>query len=188
MSNVRSHRVTSAALLGLYWEPRAQSLSESTSFLLGAFGRLAIAGYAAFYRKGRSLRGAKAQPLVASKQSVESLLSLGVNRKDLGNELIPELGRSFGLWSGGAEEFAYEFSGLLGSTSLYAKNCLVLRLPSTGPLALSNNEARIKELFKSSVEVVQPQEAVVCEASAIAWQDGRLSLRIPAFLHWSSET
>ena len=188
MSNVRFHEVASSSLLGLYWEPRPQSLGESASLLLGMFERLARAGYGTFYLKGRSRDEAATHPFRPSEEALAGMLSRGANREGLSHEPIPELGRSFALWSGGAEEFSYQFSGVLGSMSPHAKNCLVLLLPAAGTLALSANEVRIKALFESAVKAVRPQEAVVCETSTMAWSNGRLSLAASPLLHWSRET
>jgi hypothetical protein len=175
-----------AALIALYWGPRASSQNESAALLLQSFEALSIVGMSTFYRKGTTARKAKAQPFIPSLVSVTALLSRGSNRRDIGNKPIPELGQSFGLWSGGPEGEAYEFSGLLGSTSSIAKNNLLVCLPRDGRHALVSAEGQIEALFQALLSIARPEEAIVCEPTALKWHGSRLATDIPCLLRYQN--
>jgi hypothetical protein len=175
-----------AALIALYWGPRASSHKESAALLLHSFEALSVAGMSTFYRKGTTTRMANAHPFVPSLLSVTALLSRGANRRDIENDPIPELGQSFGLWSGGPESEAYEFTGLLGSTSSTAKNNLLVRLPRTGRVALSNAEGQVKVLFQTLLSIARPEEAIVCESTALRWNGSKLATDIPCFVRYQN--
>ena len=165
-------------LLAVYWGPRFAEHAECVGLLSGAFSALAEAGYVEWRRKGWSRKDAERRVFTSDESSIAKLLQ--VNRREIDKTPILELGYSFGLWSGGPEHYAYEFSGKVGNTTQIGKNCLLLRLPKTGPLSYLCNESAILALFGRLVLLCNADEGILCEPSAIEWVDGRLSPRIPA--------
>lgn len=105
------------SIVALYCEPRASSPSQSAEALLPAFEALHGTGFGVFFRKGRSRKAATTQPFVATRESLHELLAHGINRRDVGKQPISELGQSLALWSGGAEEEAYDLTVQIGSTA-----------------------------------------------------------------------
>ncbi|WP_425057486.1 Imm52 family immunity protein [Roseateles toxinivorans] len=174
----------SKSIVALYWESRASAPSESAAALLPAFEALRCAGFGVFFRKGRSKKAATAQPLVISHESLEELLSQGANLRDVGRQPILELGQSLGLWSGGPEDEAYALAVQIGSTSPHSRNCFVLQLPGTGPHSLASTSIEVKTMFTALVQLLLPSQAIVCEASAIRWEDSVLAANIPHLVRY----
>ena len=93
---------------------------------------------------------------------------------------MPELGYSFGLWSGGPDDYAYEFSGQVGASTQVGRNRLVLHIPTTGGLSYQSNAAAVLALFDRLVLLSNADQGIVCDPNAIEWVNGRLSPKIPA--------
>lgn len=172
-------------LLAVYWGPRFATLSESVALLGGAFSYLAEAGHVEWRRKGRSRKEAERSKFTADEASIKRLLR--VNRRDIDKTPIPELGYSFGLWSGGPDEYSYEFSGRVANTTTIGSNCLLLSLPDAGPLSYAQNAEAIHALFKRFVLLCEADQGIVCESEAIEWVDRRLSPDIPAKVRHPNE-
>lgn len=173
-------------LLALYWGPRVAKLDDAANLVSAAFSAMAGAGYSSFYRKGTAARSARRSPFEPTPEAVAAMLRRGVNRRDIGNEPIPELGRSFGLWSGHAEPLAYTFTGLVGNSTAIGKNNLLLQLPKQGDLSLPQNLLRIEVLFNELISVAQPDHAIVCASTAIRWSLSALSQGIPCHLRYDN--
>jgi hypothetical protein len=169
---------SSRLLLAVYWGPRSAGLAESVELLSDTFSALAEAGYVEWRHKGMSRKKAETLPFAANDVSIAQLLR--VNRRDFDNSPIPELGYSFGLWSGGREDRAYELSGGVGNTTQIGKNCILLTLPAVGPLSFLDNEVAVLSLFERLVLMSKADQGIVCDPNAIEWVDRRLSSRIPA--------
>ncbi len=167
-------------LLAVYWGPRYADLAESVELLDGIFSALAEAGYVEWRRKGRSRKDADKSKFIADGASIAKLLDRGINRRDIGKMPTPELGYSFGLWSGGPDDHAYEFSGRVGNSTQVGKNCLLLRIPTTGSLSYHSNEPAVLALFDRLVHFSNADQGIVCEPNAIEWVNGRLSPNVPA--------
>jgi hypothetical protein len=172
------------SIVALYWEPRASSPSQGAEALLPAFEALHGAGFGVFFRKGRSRKAVTTRPFAATPESLHELLAQGINRRDVGKGPISELGQSLALWSGGAEEEAYELTIQIGSTSPHARNCLLLRLPSVGPHSLPSASEKVKALFTELVQLLHPSQAIVCEATAIRWEGTALAADIPSLVRY----
>lgn len=174
------------SIVAFYWGNRQSLASESASLLLPAFDVLREEGFDRFFRKGRTRKTAASAPFVPSLDSLTALLTQGVNRRDVGRQPIPELGQRLGLWSGGTDSEAYSLSILVGSTASAGRNSFILQLPDRGPYCLSSAMERVRLLVQRLIPILHPDQAIVCEAGAIRWQDGKLAQDIPCALRYDS--
>jgi hypothetical protein len=165
-------------IVAVYWDARQARLDEATDLLLNAFEGLAKSGYDSWRLKGRTRKQPGEKSFVPTSESVTSLLARGVNRTDIGKHLIPEMGYSFGCWSGGPDESAYAFSGNIGNATNIGKNCLLLELPRIGPLSYESNKISALFLFKKLIFLSNANQGIVCKSTEIAWENGRLSQSI----------
>jgi hypothetical protein len=86
---------------GAYWGPRAESSAQCAARLeacLRSLGR-SHEVLSRWYRKGTSRSAASGRPIDIDADTLESLLSGGRNRTDVGGEVIAELGFSLALWN-----------------------------------------------------------------------------------------
>lgn len=176
----------SRVLVAFYWGPRPWSLDESARNLLQVFSALRSAGFETFRRKGGSRKKAEASHFEPTPESVSSLLARGANRRDIGREIIVELGFSFGLWSGGKEDDAYQLTGLFGASTDICSNNLLLELATSGPYAFAVAEQQVRALFPELVRILSPRDAIVCNADAISWTNRRLAADIPCFIRYAN--
>jgi hypothetical protein len=162
-------------IVAVYWDARKTQLDEAKDLLLNAFERLAKSGYDNWRLKGRTRKQAEENSFVPTPESVTTLLARGVNRTGNGKDLTPELGYSFGLWSGGPDESAYAFSGKIGNATNIGKNCLLLELPRVGSLSYESNQLNTLVLFEELILLSNANQGIVCKSTEIAWENGRLS-------------
>src|SRR5947209_4424038 len=133
-------------LLGLYWKARRQSLDECADLCLRTVLTLREAGFDGFYGLGRSRRAAL-RPIELSLEAIQSLLARGVNRRDIGREVIPELGYSISLWSGHRDDGAFDLRIHCGCYSQWVGNNVTVGLPSEGPHSLKHGRATAEFVF-----------------------------------------
>jgi hypothetical protein len=88
--------------IGVYWKARRESAAECAERLVRHFSCLAsVSDNLKHWYCARERAEIIGDPFdVSSSASLESLLLDGVNRKDVGDEIIPELGFRVGLWNG----------------------------------------------------------------------------------------
>ncbi len=96
-------------LLGAYWDARPDSLENCTENAGRFFAGLAEIDplLAHWYERGRSRKDAlERQVDTSDTQKLQDLLLKGRNRRDVGREVIDELGFKLSLWNGASEEEA----------------------------------------------------------------------------------
>jgi hypothetical protein len=174
-------------LLAVYWGPRPTPLDDAVTLTVRACAALSTAGYSELRHKGRSRKEAEKLRFSPDEKSVTQLLSRSVNRRDVDKTQMPELGYSFGLWSGGPDELAYEFSGHIGNSTQIGKNCLLLRIPSSGPVSHQANESAVLALFSVLVQLCQAEQGIICEPAAVEWVGQRLSPHISSKARYPNE-
>jgi hypothetical protein len=173
-------------LVALYWEARPASPQAAATELLPAFEALREAGLSKFFLKARSRRRAESQPFTPGAAEVAAQLGKGVNRRDVDRSVIPELGYSMGLWSGGSDEECFALSVHIGSVSPHARNNFLLDLPALGPYALHREPERVRALFFSLVAILSPSQGIVCAPDAIRWEGSVLSLHAPSLATYAN--
>jgi len=89
-------------IIGVYWGPRRESISECASRLGQHFEALKVSsdGLSQWYRQGRRKPEATNPFDVSSSEVLAQLLERGVNRRDDNRQGIPELGFRVSLWNG----------------------------------------------------------------------------------------
>jgi hypothetical protein len=147
---------SSSAYLGLYWGARLVTLEEATSLVVKAFEQLDQAGYRNYFRKGKSRKAALREPVNPNLETVKDLLLKGRNKTDVGGQVIPELGFSLALWSGGPDTESYSVTVHLGCYSKWVGNSFLLNLPAVGPLSRAQNEERLLVLKSHLQELFSP--------------------------------
>src|SRR5262245_32347426 len=136
-------------LMGLYWGARQQSLDECADLCLSTILSMRDCGFDGFFQLGRSRKDALRRAVDVSPESIRSLLSRGVNRRDDNRQVISELGYNLGLWSGRPDDEAFGLTIHCGSYSQWVGNNVVLNLPAAGPHSLEHARAQAERLFEA---------------------------------------
>jgi len=121
--------------LSAYWKARKETI-DACADRLGRFLTTLPACtevFAAWYEKGASRRKAKQVEIdFKNKEALLALLERGRNRRDIGKEVIEDLGFHVGMWNGGK---SVKMAGVNVTCGLYSTapglggNCVVLDLP-----------------------------------------------------------
>lgn len=160
--------------IGAYWGPRresrervAQRLAEFLQSLPSASGSLST-----WYVKGQS-RASASTSIVATPEKIA--LRLKTNRREDNDEIISELGFSFGAWNGGDASL----QATIGAFTSHIGNSVVLSYDESA-LDLSRSECR--GVLESAVRAFDPDKAVVTSTeyltkmgSAQPWEAGVLT-------------
>jgi hypothetical protein len=117
---------------GAYWGPRAEPAASCASRLAQCLADLGAAHpvLGAWHRKGRSRSAASGGPIDTGAEALASLLAGGRHRRDVGGEVIDELGFTQSLWN--RNPVAVSFSTLCGAVpaTTAIRNHFVLELPA----------------------------------------------------------
>ncbi len=152
--------------LGAYWGHRQESSRHCAERLTAFLGRLGEVdeSLATWFRRGGSKAAAKT-PVELDSESLDRLLLQGVNRRDVGGQVIEELGFSFGLWN--RNRPAVGLSGTVGAYPSFSGvlNSIVLDVPPP------DDEAAAR-LYEPAVA------AAILDAVVEAW--------IPDWATWTS--
>lgn len=120
-------------MLGAYWDARADSLEKCTEDAVRFLARLAEIDplLAHWYERGRSRQDALERKVdVLDAQKLQDLLLAGRNRRDIGREVIDELGCKLSLWNGAdQEEGEASISIHCGAYSERIGNSVIVDLP-----------------------------------------------------------
>ena len=153
--------MSSRYIVGAYWPSRQESLDECSD-RLGIFLRQ-LEGcdpiFGSWRERGRSRREALEQRIDANDQArLHELLERGRNRRDVGREIIDELGFNVGMWSASGDRDV----GLSIQCGLYWKsenqntslcNSVTLTLPKTlGGLGRAEKMAEILSIVAAAWE------------------------------------
>jgi len=81
-------------LIGLYWSARQESLDHCSERCFNSLSALQRHGFNSFFHRERTRKTALEHPFEVSLAAVRNALELGVNRRDMDRQPIPELGYS----------------------------------------------------------------------------------------------
>ena len=147
--------------VGAYWGARPESSHRCAERFARCAARLGdideVLG--SWYRQGANRAAAK-MPVDLDPEPLSRLLSQGQNRRDVGGEVIQELGFSFALWNGAIP--AVGMSGTVGAhpATPGVLNSFVLDLPPPSPAARRLYEPRAAEaVFDAVIEAWEPDWA-----------------------------
>jgi hypothetical protein len=168
-------------LIGLYWSARKESLDQCSARCFSTLSCLRAHGFSSFYHLGRTRKEALKHRFELSLGSIRQLLKRGVHRNDIDRKPIPDLGYSFGLWSGGPEDRSYAVSSYCGSYSPFVGNSFLVRLPAIGPHSLPSLLPVMPALFRELTDIWTPDRAVVCDRSELRWDQGEFAKDMKAY-------
>ena len=139
--------------MGAYWSERKESREQAAERLarfLEAVSREDPA-MTTWYKKARS-KAAANTPVGTDPASIAS--NFRVNRRDVDNEVIPDLGFSFSAWNGES----IGLSAAIGAFSPYVLNSVVL---SCAPGSATKSPSQWRRILEAAVAAFQPEHAVV---------------------------
>lgn len=147
--------------LGAYWGSRQESSARCGQRLANCVALLSEIdeAFASWFRRAASKAAAKT-PVDTDAESLGRLLAQGVNRRDVGGDVIEELGFSIGLWNR-----ARPAVGLSGTVGAYPSfqgvlNSVVLDFPPPEAEALRLYEPSVAQaIFDAVVEAWEPNWA-----------------------------
>lgn len=117
---------------GAYWGARKESSGECAARLSHCLVDLAAVDstFSGWHKKGAIKAAALAQPVdTASLDVLLELLNSGRNRRDIGNDVIEDLGFSAALWNRADNPTAFNVKCGAYADSPSVKNAFVLQLP-----------------------------------------------------------
>jgi hypothetical protein len=117
---------------GAYWGPRQESDVECAERLSACLARLAgvSSSFSPWFKKGASRAAAsKDQVDTSSPEVLRALLASGQNRRDIGRDVISELGFRAALWNRADNSAAFSVTCGLYIENPALKNSFVLQLP-----------------------------------------------------------
>ncbi len=176
-----------SGLLGLYWGARQHPLDECADLCLRTLLAMRDAGFDGFYLLGRRRKDALRRAVELSPEGIRRQLARGVNRRDDNRQVIQELGYSLGLWSGRPDDESFGLTIHCGSYSKWVGNNVTLNLPPAGPHSLVQARAQAERLFEALVSVWHPEQAILCHADDLRWEDGRIPAEVAAFKRYRSD-
>lgn len=123
--------------LGAYWFDRKESVEQCTERVIRCLAELGKcdAACSRWFRGGRSRKQALEREFNISDKAVKELLLHGQHRRDVGKEVIEDMGFSMSLWNGGEDCQSVGFRAHCGAYTgnLSLGNSCVVNLPSEGP-------------------------------------------------------
>ena len=160
-------------MLGAYWDARADSLEKCTEDAAHFLFRLAEIDplLASWYERGRSRKETLERKVdILDVQKLQDLLLAGRNRRDVGREVIDELGCKLSLWNGAVEEEAEASVSIhCGAYSARIGNSVIIDLPYQSES--SEWVGRASSLLALTAEVWQPNWAGIMSKKAMRERD-----------------
>lgn len=167
--------MTHTLTLGAYWPARRESIDRCADRLSEFVRQLAECdkAFARWYRRDRSRRSASAREVrLRAREQVLALLDEGRNRRDIGKEVIEDLGFHIGLWNGAEPERSVALSircGLYSGVHGIGGNAAVLDFPeSPGELA---DPARASTVLSIVARCWEPDWAGIFSTAAMRARD-----------------
>lgn len=160
-------------MLGAYWDARADNLEKCTEDAVRFFAGLAEIDplLARWYELGRSRKDALERKVdVLDAQKLQELLLAGRNRRDIGREVINELGFNLWFWNGANKEEA-EASVTIhcGAYSERTGNNVIVNLPYQSES--SEWVGKASSLLALTAEVWKPNWAGIMSKKAMRERD-----------------
>jgi hypothetical protein len=146
--------------VGAYWKERNESQHECAVRMAAFLEELAREniGLPQWYKKARSRKA----PLVAIPKDVAGLEPLlRQNRRDIGSEVIPDLGFNFSAWAGPEDKMGVSLSATCGAYNPLITNSVVLSFSSfKEPLPQSSLDF-LQEILRAMVSIFDSEDAVL---------------------------
>jgi len=167
--------------VGLFWGPRQKPFAECSRDVLASLMVLREQGFEKYFHGGRRRGEIMKREIEIQADVIADLLVQGADPGEVEAGVDPELGWSLSLWSGDPAE-AYSISFVCGAYSAWARNSVIMVLPTVGPRSLASDSRRAIAIHERLLDIWQPEQAVVCEGD-IEWKDGRLTTENEPLVH-----
>lgn len=156
--------MTDPFYLGAYWGPRPESAQVCAQRLVTCLKGLGATSdvLRSWFLKGNTQREALQRPVTIETGSLADVLLAGLNRRDVNNSVITELGYSAGLWNGNTKTSA-GFRVRCGASTTVARmmsNTFVLDLPPFGQ-ADAPDPVPLKSFIHAVIDAWEPDWAVL---------------------------
>jgi hypothetical protein len=167
--------------IGAYWKQRlgsGEACADRLIRLLSHFDHLGLRG--PWVLLGGSARR-PARHLGTTVREVAKQFK--ANRRDIGGEIMPELGRTLGFWNG-SEESPCSMQIACGVTAPMIWNSAVLRLPPGMPTIGAANVESVRPLFECMVEVWEPDRATFASVEQMDREGASDATTVLGWLHY----
>jgi immunity protein 52 of polymorphic toxin system len=166
-------------IVGAYWGQRKESRQACAS-RISAFLQALAAQDAALSRWYRQLASRK-EPLRELPHDVDGLLPrLGVNRADIGGEVMVELGFDFSAWNGWKADMQASLSVYCGAFSPFVGNSAVVSFdPEASP-----TPDLLQGILRAAVTAFDPDDGVVVSHATLSAQASPSILERPALFRY----
>ncbi|MCP2089638.1 hypothetical protein PQR68_29830 [Paraburkholderia agricolaris] len=156
-------------LAAAYWGPRREPVDACACRAGQFFISLSqVSEYLKGWRPlGRSRSEAtQAVPIDLSTDALAELFMKGRNRRDVGGEVIDELGYRISVWNGGGDEEASSLTMKCGLYSAVAglSNAIVLKLPSRFD---TTSFDQVRQVATALAQAWNPDWAIIASRSAL---------------------
>jgi len=166
--------------VGIYWGPREESRQSSADRLSGFLCALASHNtvLSKWYKQGKSRKEASQVVLPNDSEGLAPLLK--TNRRDIGREVIPELGFSFSAWSGPDASISASLMVTCGSYSRFTGNAVVIRFEPNPELDIG----MLESILHAAVAEFEPEHGVVSWSGAMSANDTLPIWEAPSLLRY----
>lgn len=161
--------------VGVYWSERRES-REAVAVRVARFLALVAQCEAIFARWFLKARTKSAGGIPVIPDANEVATKLKVNRRDVGGDVISELGFSLGLWNGRTASL----SATVGACSPHVRNSVVLAFDERAQI----DKQVLRKVLCAAIEAFEPDHGVVTSSKLLTsagsvdpWETGWLTLR-----------
>jgi hypothetical protein len=159
--------MTDSYFLGAYWGPRQDSLQSCANCLatvLTELSKIQPSLFSKWFAQGASREEALNSEITIDGAQLLSVLTKGVNRKDIDRSPMPRLGNRVSLWTGHGDDQSASLSLICGSTTPMPgpSNNLLLDFPSdTSAFTGLLEPVTLNKIMASAVLAFDPDWAVI---------------------------
>lgn len=169
--------------VGAYWPQRKESRIACASRISNFAQEIAkLDSSLVYWFKRRTSKKTAPRALPMDPNALESLLK--TNRRDIGNDVIEELGFSFSAWTGKHSEMTASVSVMCGAYSPLVNNSVVLSFDA-GKIP---TPYLLREILKSMVSAFEPHDAVVNSMERLLAHPSLPVLKIPSFYSYRAQS
>jgi hypothetical protein len=172
-----------AYLVGAYWQQRMESRQSCTLRVRQFLHELAgLDSSLSNWYKRQTSRKAASVPLPTDLEGLRPLLK--PNRRDVGGDVIAELGFNFSSWTGQDGDTAASLAVTCGAYSPVVRNSVVVAFD---PAAMPTSHL-LEGVMKAAVSVFDPEDAVVSSTERLSAHAALPAWKVPAMFRYGRGT